>query len=162
MKNRIIIITALLTASLTGCSYVSDMIEGAISQRSSFSAEAAYDGSDVTVTWDAADSDSDFAGFEIYRTSQPNDEYSTYITVADRFLYTSDGLDSTSTVSFTYNAADVESKPGKYFYRVGVIYWDDPVEDRDVEHGYIGDPETDYNDHTSIESISGYAEVTIP
>jgi len=159
MRDRIIILFFSITAFFTsGCSYVSDMIEGAITDRATFSADATYSGGNITITWDTQSTDPNyFAGIEVYRTKYPNDEYSKYITVADRYIYPGDGLDSAITNGFMYNASDVESNPGTYFYRVAYIYWDDAVADRTY-----GSTQSDYQNHTNIDSISGYAEVTIP
>jgi hypothetical protein len=42
----------LLLYSLTGCSYVSDYVEGQITNRASFSVQAEYDGTNVVLIRD--------------------------------------------------------------------------------------------------------------
>ena len=153
MKYINLIISALLLQfAFTGCSYVSDMVEGAITDRASFSINTSYNSAthEVTITWDKSDLSSDFAGIEIYRTREANDEYSGYITVADRWDTTALGSGSTGLYSYT------ESKTGLYFYRVGFIHWDEPEDERT----YIED-ESNYNIHTDINAISGSAGVNI-
>ena len=164
MIKKIILLFIAATAFLsTGCSYVSDMIEGAITDRASFSAHATYSGGVVTITWDDQDTDSDyFAGIEIYITKEPNDEYSEYITIGDQFITPLENLDDSGTVSFTYNPSTIESNPllwGKYFFRVAYIDWDDALSDSERTYG---EDESDYESHTNISAISGYAEVEIP
>lgn len=165
MKNLIILAAAFISLTLSGCSYVTDMIEAGITERASFSADAVYTGGNVIISWDQADSNEDFVGIEIYRTSRPNDEYSEYIKIDDRF--TDAALANVATDTYTDDAATIEGDSdlwGTYFYRVGIIYWDDPLEDRDEpgENGYVPDTTTDYPGHTHIEYISGYAKVVVP
>lgn len=168
MKAKLLIISSLTAIIMTGCSYVTDSIEGAITNRASFSADAVYSGGSVTITWDEADFDSDFAGIEIYRTSEPNDEYSNYMLVASQYqIWNGSGYTSTSTPElgyyYTTSYTDTSSlSSGIYFYRVGIIYWDDPSDERTPENGYTGITATDYNGKTHIEKISGYAQVVIP
>ncbi len=156
-----------LFLTTTGCSYVSDSIEGAITDRSSFSVNAEYNGvNTVTLTWDHTDSSDNFAGIEIYRTKYPNDEYSEYIlirsTYEDSSHNTSGGDISLANGSTTtYSDSDLPSSYGIYFYRVGFVHWDEDPSDRTSENGYTGDTETDYYNNTDIDSISGYARVLI-
>lgn len=167
MKHIIILFAAFLSLTITGCSYVTDMIEAAISERASFSITAEYNAGQVIIRWDNPDSSDYFAGVEIYRTSIPDDEYSDYETVADRF-YT--GYSSLGTPINTCIDLAPPSGSGKtYFYRIGIIHWNEPEADRNEEHGYL-EPwdasgtniETNYDNHTTIDSISGYAKVVIP
>jgi len=159
---KLIILMAFLSTAFTGCSYVSDMVEGAITKRSSFGATATYSGGNVTITWDKTDTSGEFAGIEIYRTSDKNDEYASYELVASRHFTTyssgnlSSGLTKTCTVSANYPTA--VSSGDIYFYRVGIIHIG--KDSNDVL--YNPSSVSDYNAHTSIDSISGYAEVDIP
>ncbi|HSV96590.1 MAG TPA: hypothetical protein VLM75_06610 [Spirochaetota bacterium] len=147
---------------LAGCSYTMDYIEGAITARSSFSIEAEYSGGVVTIRWDEGPGVSSFAGFEIYMT---RDEYDDYDLLASRFENESgfgeDGtyknLDSSSTRDYSYTPP----APGIYFYRVGIIEWDDDDDKMVDRYGsdYFDDPVA-YNAETSIKKISGYRMVT--
>ncbi len=160
---------AVITAAaffLPGCSYMADAIEGAITERASFSIDAEYNSStnEVTITWDESGSFNDFAGFEIYRTSEANDEFSKYIVIAS--YYQGSPTVGLSNSSYTYNVGTIN---GVYFYRVGIIAWDEDDE-TDREKNYSGgtgwdnepDREWNYNHHTDIDRISGYAMVRIP
>mgnify|MGYP001158014795 CR=1 FL=1 len=170
--KKIIILIPFILSLLSGCSYVTDSIEAAITERASFSASATYNAgppASVTITWDESDMTSDFAGYEIYRTKYPNDEYSEYELVANRYD-AGHALDNGATNSFTDNFSLYPlNGSGTYFYRIGVIYWDEAPEDRTNENGYSPeypnagwDGETNYNANTNLESISGYARVVIP
>ncbi len=159
---KLIILTAILHFSATGCSYVSDTIEGAITDRASFSINAQQVGNDVVLTWGETNNSSDFAGIEIYRTREANDEYSGYITIADRW----DTVALASGTTGTYTHLNANATTGVYFYRVGFIDWDEDVADRTSENGY-DEPwdgaliETNYNNHTDIGKVSGAARVDI-
>jgi hypothetical protein len=170
MKTKAHILFAIMaaTASLlfSGCSYVMDAIEGAINERAAFSISASYDGfSNVTVRWDEKGDSGTFAGFEVYRTSRADDEYADYELVASYYYpaYLEIGL---SDSSYTY---DVTGLHGIYFYRIGIIAWDEDKESDRVDN-YTGgsswnvepNRETNYNSHTEIDKISGYAQVEIP
>lgn len=168
MKMKIIISIALAQFLLTGCSYVSDYVEGEITNRASFSIEAEQSGSSVIITWKETDSSSDFAGIEIYRTRKANDEYAGYVLVANRFNGSLSGnLSNGSTTSCTVNGPSLDGATvpagtsGIYFYRVGLIHWDESEDDRTAENGYTGDTETDYNNCTDIDEVSGSARVEI-
>jgi hypothetical protein len=165
MKNFIIISAAIISLVLSGCSYVTDMVEAGMTERASFSIDAEYSAGQVTITWDESASSSYFAGIEVYRTSEPDDEYSDYITVDDRF--SDPGLANPVN---TYTDTTPPAISGKtYFYRVAFIHWNEPEADRDAAHNYL-EPwdgaginiETNYTNHTTIDSISGYAKVVIP
>jgi hypothetical protein len=165
---KLIMIILLLLFTFNGCSYISDMIEGKITDRASFSIEAQQVGNNVVITWSETDLSSDFAGIEIYRTREANDEYSGYVTAADRFSGAISGdLNSGTTTTCTVNkpindGATVNTPPGGvYFYRVGFIHWDKPVGERTPENGYTGTESVDYNYHTDINEISGTARVEI-
>jgi len=153
-----IISSLVLVSGSTACSYVSDTVEGLITDRASFSATAEYDGSGVIIRWDETDDSDDFAGYEIYRTSDPNDEFTSYILVASRH-YTvhkiSGDLESGSTTSCK---VDAPITPGIYFYRVGIIH----IESDDYDIPYDASNLSYYNLYTEIDAISGYARVVIP
>jgi len=163
---RLLALTIPFLMLITGCSYVSDSIEGAITDRSSFTLNAEYSkiGGHVDLTWEETDSSSNFAGIEIYRTKYPNDEYSEYILVRSRYedsACNQSGGDPSLGNGYTTNYSDsnLPSLPlyqGIYFYRVAFIHWDEDQEDAD----YIRN-ETNYYIHTEIDSISGYGKVVI-
>ena len=179
MKNIRIYMAALafLTVSMgTGCSYVSDMVEGAITKRSGFSITADYDSvlKRVTVTWDELDSSDNFAGYEIYITSEKDDEYAGYELVASRYVNNgAPSLHESATNNYIHNASAIASGtlldgPGRYFYRVGIINWDDNPSKRTRDKGYDVDidgvwidNEINYNAKTNIDKISGYVPVDI-
>lgn len=154
----------------TGCSYVSDSIESAITERSSFSIDATYNGvNTVTITWDKTDSSSNFAGIEIYRTKYRDDEYSDYELIMSKYRNRTGGagdgsLGSGSTTSFSDTDLPPSDGNGVYFYRVGFIHWDEDPGDRTNSNGYFPaetDNESNYNSNTDIDSISGYSRVVI-
>ncbi len=135
IKQRLII---LLFYLLTGCSYVSDYVEGEITNRASFSITAEYNSGtgDVDLSWSETDSSESFAGIEIYRSKYANDEYAPYGII---------GSSSSYIDAFT----DINPPSGTYFYRVGFIHWDE-------------EDSIDYDNETSISKVSGYAKVYIP
>ncbi len=158
---KLIIAAVFLSTMFTGCSYVSDMAEGAITDRASFSATAVYSGGNVTLTWDKTDTSDNFTGIEVYRTSDANDEYATYELVASR-LYNDSGLSSgfTQTYTDTLLTTYTDSTPasdGIYFYRVAFIHWD-----KDADERTYSTTDGNYPFYTDIDSISGYAKVVIP
>jgi len=171
MKNiKFIILAFFLSTLFTGCSYVSDMAEAAITTRASFSADAVYDPATktVTVSWDHTDSGDGFAGIEIYRTSEPNREFADYELVASRHytnLLNSGNLSSGSTKSCNVDAPDHPpvnpADPnihGTFFYRVGFI----SIEQDENDIYYHPSDPFEYNQYTSIDAISGYAKIVIP
>lgn len=152
---KLMILITLLNLTSAGCSYVSDMVEGEITTRASFSIKARQVGDDVVITWDETDTSSDFAGIEIYRTVKPDDEFSGYETIADRWEDSS--LSSGTTGSYTHS----NPSKGLYFYRVGFISWDESEDERTSENGYTGVEYTDYNSQTDIDEVSGSVMVNI-
>jgi hypothetical protein len=148
-----ITVILLLLYSLTGCSYVSDYVEGQITNRASFSIDAEISGNNVILSWSETDYSDDFIGVEIYRSEYENDEYAPYIMIQKI---------SGNPKSYTDSGAVTILDSGVYFYRVGFIHWDDPLEDQTAENGYTGNATTDYNDKTHISKVSGYAKVYIP
>ncbi len=174
-----ITVLSILTVTFgTGCSYVSDTIEGLITNRASFSIDVAYDSSSeiISITWDE-NGGSDFAGFEVYVTETRDDEYSGYELVASRHAlpsgtYAGD-LSNKYSGSFSYNVSSIVNGvfpkgPGTYFYRIGIIKWDDDEKDRTSDNGYVVDSngtwldnDVNYNNKTEIDQISGAAMVDI-
>lgn len=137
---------------MTGCSYVSDTIEGKISDRASFSIEVFQSGNDIIIKWNEYFYSEDFAGIEIYRTKNPDDEYSSYILIGNRWTDSSLGNPYSSTFTHS-NGADSK---GIYFYRVACINWEDPKDERDYP-----EDESNYYTHTEISAISGSAKIEI-
>ncbi len=170
---KLIIFAAFLSTMFTGCSYVSDMVEGKITDRASFTVTAVYNGSSVNLTWDNTDFSDNFAGIEIYRTFKKNDEYSQYDLVASKYYPSPSDLDSGSTTTFTDSslttyhnstpASNLDSK-GVYFYRVAFYHWDKSRDERTPANGY-SDPDNpnmdNYYDKTNIDAVSGNARVVI-
>jgi len=147
-----------------GCSYVSDAIEGALTNRAGFSIDAYYDGSDVIVSWSESGSGNGFAGYEVYMTEEPNNEFADYIVVGARYNISSDdfNLDSNLSSSQTFTHSNLPSS-GIYFYRVGIISWDKIDADGDGEEDdYPTDDIGNYISKTSVNQISGSARVVIP
>ena len=138
MKYIKTILIILLFYSLTGCSYVSDYIEGEITNRASFSITAEYNSGtgEVDLSWTETDSSDSFAGIEIYRSKYANDEYAPYGIIG-------------SSLSYIDTFTDTTPPSGTYFYRVGFIHWDE-------------EDSIDYDSETSISKVSGYAKVYIP
>ena len=150
------------------CSYGMDMLEGAITERASFSINASYSTSTDTlsVSWDETGSGSDFAGFEVYMTTDAWDEYGDYTVIAAR-INLSDTSFPSSWITFNssldpYDSSaniTVHSPPeeGEYYVRVGMIKFDE-IEDSDPK-AYYG--VADYDDHSYVDRISGYETVYI-
>jgi hypothetical protein len=191
-KNNLNIISALffsvaVLAAGSGCSYVSDAIEGAITDRAAFSINASYNSSarEVTITWDETGG-SNFAGYEVYISDEQDNEYAGYQLIESRWRDESDisvgtgdneSLHSFYTSSYTHDVSGIASGsfpngPGTYFYRVGIIQWDDDLDERTTDNGYNPpydpsdtteqwDTETNYNNKTDIDKISGYTQVEI-
>jgi hypothetical protein len=166
-------LAAVFLLPLAGCSYLMDAVESAITKRASFSIDASYvPPNSVVITWDETVSSEDFAGYEIYMTEDPDDEFVGYVAVAARYDLGSSGLPAGlvfqvepslgtgATASFTHDVGLLAlAARGTYFYRVGVINWDEDSEDR--PWGYETDPGY-YIGRTTLYSISGYAMVEIP
>lgn len=168
----------ILTAS--GCSYVSDYIEAQLTDRASFSIQAVYSGGDIVITWNESGG-TNFAGFEVYITDAPDDEYAGYTIIAGPYssiadssnsaYYETDGnLGTSTTNSYTVDSIQISKiktalnagKGGNFFFRVGIMDWDQDSDNRDPDHGYTGTISTDYLSHTEFDQISGYAMVYIP
>jgi len=179
MSRYIAILAATMIATVTACSYVVDMVERSITKRASFSITATYSALDdkVTITWDESGG-GNFAGFEIYMTEEKDDEYSGYIIIGGpynsietsavaNYYRTDSNLGLSTTRSFVLQdpeLANVISQHGvgRYFFRVGIIDWDENPDKRTVANGYIYQaPEQDYPANTDISEISGLAMVDI-
>ena len=172
------IITAITFTCSTGCSYVMDYIEGRLTDRAAFSIEASYDPvlERVTVSWDEYGSGDDFAGYEIYITEEPDDEYAGYELAASFYeepnpniFLVSGAMSNYLTDNCVLDVSGLATNvPGIYFFRVGIISWDEDDEE-DRQDDYIGgslwntepNREANYYIHTDIDKISGYAKVEI-
>jgi len=168
----------ILFLTLTNCSYMMDAIEGTIDNRASFSISARLDGDTVYITWDEIDSSDSFAGYEIEMTKSPDDEYSGYATVAARYdlnvsilpaslsFQVNPGLGISTTKSFNHNVYQLSN--GVYYYRMGIIYWNDAPDKRTSKNGYeqtgspAWDTQTNYFSKTGLNKISGYAKIIKP
>ncbi len=180
MIKAIPLLFAIFAVGMTGCSYVVDAIEGAIMNRSSFSIEASYNGGFVDISWDESGGGEAFAGWEIYMTKEPDDEYAGYAVVAARYdlepLNVNIGESSTITFvddavlalgaanSFSLNVGGINpGDAGVYFFRVGKIHWDEEDQDkRDDDFPTWASDEGYYEGETNIGAISGQARVEIP
>ncbi|MFC1670557.1 hypothetical protein ACFL20_09195 [Spirochaetota bacterium] len=171
--NFVPIMSIFLLLMTTGCSYITDAIEGEILNRASFSITATYDDAEqsVLVAWNRESSGGDFAGWEIYISEEPDDEFAGYILVASRYVDDiNDDLHIGTTKYYSHDVTYLLSTPGRYFYRVAVIYRDEATdEDKDnysddMDGSLSGWDMTDpdvYHDRSHIDSISGftYADV---
>lgn len=160
----VVLLFAIFTAP--GCSYVSDAIEGALTNRAGFSIDAYYDdtSTNVIVSWSESGSGNGFAGYEVYMTEEPNNEFADYIVVGARYPIGTDYFehhtDLSSSQTFTHSNLP---PPGIYFYRVGIISWDKIDADGDGEEDdYPPDEPGYYITKTSVSQISGSARVEIP
>ncbi len=192
-KNNIkttaaLLFAVILMAAGSGCSYISDAVEGAITERSAFSIEANYDSlyQSVNMRWEETGG-GNFAGYEIYISETQDDEYAGYVLIESRWrdegnnsISTGDNesLNDVYTLTYSHDVSGILSDtfpngPGTYFYRVGIIKWDKNLNERTEKNGYSppydpNDPsntswdnEYNYNIHTKIEKISGAALVKI-
>ncbi|MCX7678540.1 MAG: hypothetical protein N2316_04915 [Spirochaetes bacterium] len=175
--NLAILLLIIALIALSACSYSVDIVERAITKRASFSIVATRnsDGS-ITIQWNKTGGDN-FAGYEIYITIEPDNEYIGYAVIGAPYAISTSNLfrvDSTLQYSiaqaFTMNSAHVSNLiasngKGRYFFRVGIIAWDDDEDKRNGENGYI-EPwylhiEENYLINTHIDEISGSAMVDI-
>lgn len=171
MKNfnkTIILLLAAQAILFSACSYAVDVVERAITKRASFSIEATYnqDGT-VTIRWDESGG-SNFAGYEIYMTEEKDNEYAGYVVIGAGYAISSSSLFKLDTnllneFAFTFTTNDIKSikGAGRFFFRVGIIEWDEDPDDRTSENGYTGNDETDYKANTDIAEISGSLMVNI-
>jgi len=164
-----ILLWAIVT-SIVACSYAADYIEGAMTNRASFSISARYEsGTGVIVEWNYDPDNESFAGYEIYMTEEPDNEFADMIIVGAGYNISSascfqeeDNLKIASTTSFVHLISKLPSS-GIYFYRVGVVNW--------KKRDYDGDGKDDnspsvptqslYESYTEIDAISGSAIVEI-
>ncbi len=182
MKSRYIAhalfsVAVLLAIGLSSCSYVADYVEGKITNRASFSIEATYNSvtDSIIITWDETGGDN-FAGFEIYMTDTPNDEYANYDMICSQwssaissaaYYVQKPSLGFSTTNSCTLltgqlNLIRSTLGSGNFFFRVGIFDWDQDSDERNSDNGYTGDTYTDYLHHADLSDISGYAMVNIP
>ncbi len=167
IHEKLLLIILAVTAALisgSGCSYVADYIEGAITNRAGFSIDAYYDGTDVIVSWSESGSGDGFAGYEVYMTEEADNEFADYKVVGARYsIGSSDfNLDSTLEYAKSFEHSNHPSG-GVYFYRVGIISWDKIDKDNDGDKDdYPDDTQTNYENKTSVSEISGSARVVIP
>jgi len=174
MKGPRIITSLSFTVALCmlSCSYGMDALEGLITKRASFSIEAEYSGGFVTVTWDESPSTSCFAGNEIYMTTEPDNEYSNYVVIAAPYALDS-GIVFPPNVPFIENlalsnlgfhsiAVNVSSVPtGIYYFRVGQVFYEEEKLPDGSKQCYT-DGQFNYEDHATLDAVSGYRGVAIP
>ena len=134
MKLRnifLVIIDMILLSSCINCSYVVDSIEAAITKRSSFSIEGSYTSGLVTISWEKGRvgyGDEAFAGYEIYITEQPDNEFVGYSAIVAPYdlgqgIIMERGLRKTEVASISFDPL-ILGIEGVYFFRVGIIQWD--------------------------------------
>jgi len=186
MSRYTAILAATMIATVTACSYVVDVVERSITKRASFSITATYDPGtkNVTITWTES-AGGNFAGFEVYVTTEPDDEYSDYAVAAagytissNAFFETAPSLLDSGTRSYTFSAQEIYDDgaspntvinyvmgPGRYFFRLGIINWDEDPDERTYENGYTEpwdlNKAVNYPANTDISEISGLAAVDI-
>jgi len=162
-----------LAGTLLGCSYGMDALEGAITERASFSIDAFFNSPDtVEVSWSELP-DAHFAGYEVYMTTRAWDEYGSYELVAAKYLINNDIPswitfeqlgDYPTNADITVNPTDADFYPGEYYVRVGLVYYDEKPEDErsdpEVPEWY-GDGEADYVHHSTLKKVSGYDYIYI-
>lgn len=168
----------LMTGS--GCSYVMDTIEGAITNRSSFSIKVEpLGGNTYRIDWSAAGTQSgeDFAGYEVYITDEPDNELAGYRCLAGYYeLETGFTMTDSSLANGSTQSCDV-TFPGMpntlYYFRVGIIKWSeeknaDRQEKWTTSNGYDYDWSSSYGStanryyydrKTDLSKISGACPV---
>ena len=159
----------IILASSVGCSYISDSIEAAIFNRAGFSIKADYNGSHVIFNW--GETGGSFAGYEIYRTREVNNEFSKYTMEASKWDPFYDSLLADYNTGFyawdarsLRDSIDPTLGPGIYFFRIGIIKWDEDdneSSDWNLTGDRWDDTEISYERHTSINKVSGSALVDI-
>ncbi len=183
-RRYIILLNIAIFITLTACSYVVDMVERTITKRASFSISATYDPGtrSVTLSWRESPG-GNFAGYEVYMTEYPDDEYSGYTIVAgpnnlgpplsgQPYYDNSPFLSNSGKRSYVFDSVHLYEKlqfdgvitPGttvRYFFRLGIINWDEDQDERTSKNGYTGNTFQDYCAHTDIGEISGSAVVDI-
>ena len=171
MKVRMIFL--IICFLLTGCSYGMDMIEGAITERASFSINASYQSGQLTISWSESPPapDKGFGGYEVYIIPEAWNEYGTYEVIAARhnlfspnFCYVSGfvlGNSNTRSVSFPLSKFDLDGKGGEYYVRLGIIKMYVEDSDADPKKYYDGSNYIEYINYSTIDKISGYKVVYI-
>ena len=168
MKVRMICLT--ICFLFTGCSYGMDMLEGAITDRASFSINASYDSGYLRISWSASPSEECFAGYEVYMIPEPWNEFGTYEVIAARYtLYPSSsrffrtmpelGTRSTRYVNIPVSKSDLRYGEGEYYVRFGIIKMD--KEDKDDSEACYPVDSANYINNSSLDKISGYKAVYI-
>ena len=153
-----------------------DWFEALIMERATFSIDVSFEkvsptSGNLKVSWSENPSNNDsFAGYEIYMVLQPWNEYGTYEVIAARYnLYSSShffnlnsslGIASTKSITIPVSSSDLDDKlggPGEYYVRVGII----AMEKKDKDSYYSASNPIEYEEHSSLEKISGYTPVDI-
>jgi hypothetical protein len=170
-NTAIALLFTLAIITMNACSYGVDLVERAITKRASFSIEATYNPTTntITISWTESGG-TNFAGYEVYMTEEADNEYSGYVVIGAPYSISSSplfrvesSLQYVTTNTFTMNSTQVTALPskGRYFFRVGIIDWDEDADKRTLENGYTGDTLHDYTNNTDIAEISGLAMVDI-
>lgn len=169
MKKITILCILFLTALSSGCSYVIDSIEGAITDRASFSITVSVNRNSDTVTlsWDDSFSGEAFAGYEVLVTTEADNEFVGYEVAAAGYnigqgiVISSLNDSGTRSVTIPYNASVMDGHT--YFYRLAVVHWnEEDEEERDKEWtspSWRSDPGYWYDGHSNIEKVSGVVQV---
>jgi hypothetical protein len=169
MKKIFMTSVLLLTLTASGCSYVIDSIEGAITDRASFSVEVSVDrvADTVTVSWKDAFGGEAFAGYEILVSAEADNEFAGYEVAAAGYdinqgiVIGSLNDSTTRSVTIPYNAAVMDGHT--YFYRLAVVHWDKEKEaDRNedwTDPPWASNKAQWYNGHSNIEKVSGVVQV---
>ena len=166
----------LLACSFLTCSYVSDYVERNMTKRASFGIEVHYNSTTkvLSISWD--EGCSDYAGTEIYVTDEPDNEYAGYRLICSGYdtphpyftpIDSIAGLKS-GVKSFRIDCSNSNLRGRRYFFRVGLIHWDESDED-DRKDKYAGgssweiepNRQTNYYSHSDISEISGYQMVEL-
>ncbi len=103
IKN--IIFSSILALLFTGCSYVTNETEEYFNDKSSFSGTATFDGNFVKLEWKEID---DKFQYQIFKTTEPNDEFSDYKYIDSTFLE-------------TYSEMIPPSVTGVFYYRIAAV-----------------------------------------
>jgi len=163
MRKTLIITLFISAVSTSNCSYISDSVEGAITNRSSFSIDAVHEYPNIIITWVAPRVSKNFAGIEIYITKEANNEFSGYKLLASKHL-NNNLLEDSVTTSFTFDASTLNLL-GVYYFKVGYINWDHDETLRTTENKYVPaypgnwDSIANYNTLTHLADISGFSEI---
>lgn len=169
MKKILLMCVLVLAALSSGCSYVIDSIEGAITDRASFSISVSVDRNADTVilTWDDSFGGEAFAGYEILVSEEADNEFAGYVVAAAGYDISQGTVigsltdSATRSVTIPYNAAVMDGHT--YFYRLAVVHWDKEKEaDRNedwTDPPWASNKADWYNGHSNIEKVSGVVQV---